>query len=44
LKDINKPLGVASYQLEEVVARTIAEIEQRKENNPNYQQQEAINK
>ncbi len=26
LKDINKPLGVASYQLEEVVDRTVAEL------------------
>ncbi|MBP5516126.1 MAG: DUF1016 family protein [Bacteroidales bacterium] len=31
LKDINKPLGVSTYQLEEVVARTIAELEQQKE-------------
>ena len=31
LQDIAKPLGVATYQLEEVVARTIAELEQRKE-------------
>lgn len=29
LKDINKPLGVATYQLQEVVDRTVAEIEQR---------------
>ena len=27
LQDIQKPLGVASYQLQEVVERTIAEIE-----------------
>ena len=27
LKDINKPLGVATYQLEEVVDRTVAELE-----------------
>ena len=32
LQDIAKPLGVATYQLEEVVARTIAELEQKKEN------------
>ncbi len=31
LKDINKPLGVSTYQLEEVVARTVAELEQQKE-------------
>lgn len=31
LKDINKPLGVSTYQLEEVVARTVEEIEQQKE-------------
>ena len=30
LKDINKPLGVASYQLQEVVDRTVAELEQMK--------------
>lgn len=30
LKDINKPLGVATYQLQEVVDRTVAELEQRK--------------
>ena len=30
LKDINKPLGVASYQLEQVVARTVKELEQKK--------------
>ena len=28
LQDIQKPLGVATYQLQEVVARTIEEIEQ----------------
>ena len=28
LKDINKPLGVATYQLQEVVDRTVAELEQ----------------
>lgn len=37
LKDINKPLGVATYQLQEVVDRTVAELElrtkQRKEEN-----------
>ena len=27
LQDINKPLGVATYQLEEVVERTVKEIE-----------------
>lgn len=32
LKDINKPLGVSTYQLEQVVARTVKELEQRKEN------------
>lgn len=32
LQDIAKPLGVATYQLEEVVARTVAELEQRQEN------------
>lgn len=26
----NKPLGVATYQLQEVVERTVAEIENRK--------------
>ena len=31
LKDINKPLGVSTYQLEEVVARTVEELEQQKE-------------
>ena len=30
LQDIQKPLGVATYQLQEVVERTIAEIENRK--------------
>lgn len=39
-RGIDRPLGVASYQLEEVVARTVAELEQRKESNPDYQQQE----
>ncbi|MCX4333601.1 MAG: PDDEXK nuclease domain-containing protein [Bacteroidales bacterium] len=29
LKDINKPLGVATYQLEEVVERTVTELELR---------------
>lgn len=29
LKDINKPLGVASYQLEQVVERTVKELEQK---------------
>lgn len=32
LQDIQKPLGVATYQLQEVVERTIAEIESRKNN------------
>ena len=32
LQDIQKPLGVATYQLQEVVERTIAEIESRKDN------------
>ena len=30
LRDINKPLGVSSYQLEEVVERTVKELEQKK--------------
>ena len=30
LQDIQKPLGVATYQLQEVVNRTVAEIEQRR--------------
>ncbi|MDY6327682.1 MAG: PDDEXK nuclease domain-containing protein [Bacteroidales bacterium] len=30
LKDINKPLGVSTYQLEQVVERTARELEQRK--------------
>lgn len=30
LKDINKPLGVSTYQLEQVVARTVRELDQRK--------------
>lgn len=30
LKDINKPLDIATYQLQEVVDRTVAELEQRK--------------
>ena len=29
LQDINKPLGVANYQLQEVVDRTITELELR---------------
>lgn len=33
LQDIQKPLGVATYQLQEVVDRTIAEIECRKKEN-----------
>ena len=32
LKDINKPLGVSTYQLEQVVARTVKELEQKKGN------------
>ena len=31
LRDINKPLGVSRYQLEEVVERTVKELELRKE-------------
>jgi predicted nuclease of restriction endonuclease-like (RecB) superfamily len=31
LKDINKPLGVSTYQLEQVVARTVKELEQKKD-------------
>ena len=31
LRDINKPLGVSSYQLEEVVERTVKELELKKE-------------
>ena len=30
LRDINKPLGVSTYQLEEVVERTVKELEGRK--------------
>jgi len=30
LKDIEKPLGVATYQLQEIVDRTVKEIEQGK--------------
>ena len=30
LKDINKPLGISTYQLEQVVERTVRELEQRK--------------
>ena len=33
LKDIQKPLGVATYQLEEVVERTVKEIENRQQTN-----------
>lgn len=29
LKDIHKPLGIATYQLQEVVDRTVAELELR---------------
>ena len=32
LKGINKPLGVSSYQLEEVVERTVKELEMKKNN------------
>ncbi len=32
LRDINKPLGVSRYQLEEVVERTVRELELKKEN------------
>jgi hypothetical protein len=31
LRDINKPLSVSSYQLEEVVERTVKELELKKE-------------
>jgi len=30
LRDINKPLGVSSYQLEQVVERTMRELELKK--------------
>ena len=30
LKDINKPLGVSTYQREQVVERTVRELEQKK--------------
>ena len=30
LRDINKPLGVSTYQLEEVIERTVKELEQKK--------------
>ena len=30
LRDINKPLGVSTYQIEEVVERTVKELEQKK--------------
>ena len=30
MQDINKPLGVATYQLQQVVDRTVSELEQRK--------------
>ena len=33
LRDINKPLGVSRYQLEEVVERTVKELEMRKNEN-----------
>ncbi len=33
LQDINKPLGVATYQLEEIVDRTVIELEQKKQEN-----------
>ena len=33
LRDINKPLGVSSYQLEQVVERTVRELELRKNDN-----------
>lgn len=33
LQDIQKPLGIATYQLQEVVDRTVAELEQRKKQN-----------
>lgn len=34
LRDINKPLGVASYQLQEVVDRTIKELEEQRDDTP----------
>lgn len=30
LKDSNKPLGVSTYQTEQMVVRTVRELEQRK--------------
>jgi len=30
LKDINKPLGVSTYQLEQMVERMVRELEQKK--------------
>lgn len=35
LQDINKPLGVATYQLQEVVNRTIAEIKEKNNKDKN---------
>ena len=35
LQDIQKPLGVATYQLQEVVDRTVAELEQKKKQKEN---------
>jgi hypothetical protein len=32
LRDINKPLGVSTYQLEQVVERTVRELELKKDN------------
>lgn len=32
LRDINKPLGISTYQLEQVVERTVRELELKKEN------------
>ena len=37
LKDINKPLGVATYQLQEVVDRTVLEIEQKRKEEKAFQ-------
>lgn len=39
LKDINKPLGVATYQLEEVVNRTVAELELKRKQKENKERE-----
>lgn len=36
LRDINKPLGVSTYQLEQVVERTVRELELKKENSRKF--------